>query len=169
MSAPASHVLEAELEAVATGTPEQVRRYHAGLLPEDELLALARAELFAPFSLLRRWSNGRDLRPGNVRHVKGCGAAAAGGPFLDRAVTFETSAATEITAADHVQLEAIRDLAHGASRHPWCQADKVAFQVEPRAHWGTCSSCGRETVKHTAIVSIVWAGRTLSREYSLVP
>src|SRR6185295_12666870 len=45
-----------ELEALKLGTDNQRERYSAGLLPEDELTALARTELFTGFAGLRRWA-----------------------------------------------------------------------------------------------------------------
>lgn len=161
---------ELEREALAKrGTDNQRARYAEMLLPEDELLAVARAELFAPFE---RFQVFRPMKPKECRHT-------------DRRchgwIEFETRPAGELTDDEFETLSEIRRAAEIASDHHWIARSRViagakfqidpdhiqAVVVEPTTHWGTCRTCKHETLRSTARVFIIWAGRSLCREYRL--
>lgn len=163
----------AELERVALvarGTENQRARYAEGLLPEDELLAIARAELFAPFNDIRPF---RKMKPTECKHKS---------RLCHGRIEFETRDAGELEHDDYEALKKIRELALVAERHDWIatslklvsadlgipDGDVRRIAVTPMTHWGTCVSCGQETWRSSARVSILWAGRVLSREYALV-
>lgn len=169
-----------EIEVVARGTPDQRERWAANLLPEDELLVIARGVLFAPFEGLPRY-NARSnrpsatIRPIDVHHTDLCGYRRQPreefDPYVARlarqgAIRFEVAEATELGATEWASLKKMSVLVSQASQHAWI-APGQGFSLEPRAHWASCTMCHEEIVKHSAMVSVYWAGRTLSREYIL--
>ena len=147
------------------GSENQRERWTAGLLPEDELLALARSVLFAPFASFPRW---QKLLHQDVRHDKSC----SGG-----AITFDTRKPADLThdewalykkisgvAIEHAyQLHQIRKAAGG---EPY-QLTGVTCVPSIVEHVGRCSICPAECFGRAANIRIEWAGRPLSREYSL--
>lgn len=62
--------------AVSLGTYDQVRLFESDLLPEKELLELARAELFKPFEPERRYSSAMKLKYTDIKHEESCEAKA---------------------------------------------------------------------------------------------
>lgn len=170
LSNPDVRVAELEREALAArGTDNQRARYAELLLPEDELLAIARAELFAPFN---------DFQPFRALKPKECGHA-------DRRcrgwVEFATCEAGELTHDEYESVAHIRRAAEIAADHHWIARSAVIagaklgvdpsnlrrIVVAPTTHWGTCKECKHETTRSSARVSILWAGRSLTREYRL--
>lgn len=152
-----------ELEAIALGTDNQRERYAAGLLPEDELLAIARHELFKPFDGFKRWrtdsnrGTATSLRPDDVKHSRDC---------QQRSVGFETTQAGELGHDEWVSYRQISAARDQAALHSWHQT-LTAVRIEPMTHWATCATCKGEAAKSTARISIEWAGRVLVREYAL--
>lgn len=155
-----------ELEALKLGTLNQRERWLAKLLPEDELLALARTALFAPLGEFKRWSNKRDLRAGDLTHTASCPELVY--PAHERSVRFETVPAVELGADEWDVLKAIQHAAQRIGAHPWLEHTKAAAAVESREHRATCEKCGAQAFRAVALVSVPWAGRTLTREYVLV-
>lgn len=160
-----SKIAELEREALAKrGTDNQRARYAAGFLPEDELLAIARAELFAPFNAFKPWHN-RFLKPHAVKHrERTCRGT----------IAFETADADELTHDQWEVLAQIKAAAEIAADHHWIVrscvhggADVHKVRVDPLAHWATCEVCGAEEVRASVKVTIQWAGRLLTREYAL--
>lgn len=147
----------AEIAAVATGTPNQQERYAVGLLPEEELLQLARVQLYGNFKF-PRWS-GRD-RDRMLKEFKHGGGA----PCFGRE-KFETTAVGEMNADEWAMFKRMTVAAGHANQHEWL--DAAAVSVQPIAHWLTCDECEAELCKISVKVSIAWAGRTLVREYAL--
>lgn len=139
--------------AAALGTRDQRERYAAGVLPEEELLALARAELFRRFAGLKRWAGRYRVTMGMMlKHADGC---------AESDLQFETTEVSELDGSEWATLTAIRELA--AVAHPW--APEVA--VVTMTHWVTCAGCKAESSRSVAKVSMTWAGRILVREYVL--
>jgi hypothetical protein len=139
---------------LAHGSENQHERFMAGLLPEGELHALVRNHLFAPFKDFRRWEK---LVHGNMRHDKSC----SGG-----ATTFSTREPSELDANEwslYRQICRMADFANNAS----LRKHGVTAVVSLVEHVGRCSVCPSETYGRAASVRIEWAGRPLSREYSL--
>lgn len=157
------------------GTVDQRARWNSGILPEDELLCLARAELFRPFGLLTRR---RQLVFADIDHPKDfrgvwtclkvpiCGVSTPRG--LADLIDWETIPNPCLTEAEHRTL--IRTHAGIAEclRHPWMAGSgNEAAALEVREHIGTCKTCKRTTSERSALVTLQWAGRNLSREYVL--
>lgn len=142
------------------GNDSQRERHAANLLPEDELTALARAELFDCFKPFRRWA-GRDREAliGKIRHANWCGGV--------RHIDTETTEVTEIGAEEWEALKQITTIADAQKTHPW-----LAYSIDPisilkSTHWATCSACKAEVCRSSAKITIRWAGRELVREYAL--
>lgn len=149
-----------ELDALQEASENQQERYAAGMLPEDELLTIVRAELFKTLADtgVPRWNLSRE-RPAmaaKLRH-EGCTSA----PMLH----YETTTADELYAGEWDTLRRVRTAATTISGHPWLRRGGVV--VEPLTHWVTCPVCGAEVCRSFAKVTISWATRTLVREYAL--
>lgn len=149
-----------ELEALKNGTEDQRERYAAGFLPEEELTQLARNVLFEPLAGLdlRRWaSRNREMLAKDLKHA------------ADHSqIEYETCDVDSLSTDEWKRLKAIQAGAEIIKTHPWCD-DRVGGKVEvtTAAHWATCKGCGVEAVRHSAKVTIHWAGRQLVREWSL--
>lgn len=172
------------------GTTSQLERYAADLLPEDELCALAREQLYKPFGGLARYSSSEKIKVSELRHQSDCAVfvkeseirrADGGEPFspetqkriargiqkylIEDAIDFETCAMAELDKEGWQWLKAIESSAEAARKHPYLAGGTVV--VEPLTHWATCRHCQAEIDRSTAKVHIHWAGRTLTREYLL--
>jgi hypothetical protein len=135
------------------GTASQLERYDAGLLPDDELFALARTVLFAPFAGFRRWVK---LAPADLMHRRGCHGD----------VAFETRSAPDLNAEEWAMFKTIRDVVFEANDNV-LREHHTSGDVSIVEHAGTCAVCGAQVFARSASVRIEWAGRPLSREYSL--
>lgn len=152
-----------ELEALKLGTDNQRERWRAQLLPDDEILQLARAELFKGFANIPRWHSGevRDelakvLR--GKRHDHGCAN--------DRP-EFEVADVGELGAGAWDNLKRIAAITDAVNMHPWMFRQKATATLVSFTHWATCLGCGMEVCASGTKVSIPWAGRTLVREFRL--
>lgn len=155
---------ELEREVVKLGTDNQRSRHAEGQLPEDELLCIARGELFKPFDRFRPWHN-RNLRAQSVRHAdKMCRGH----------IKFETC---EPDGMSHDEWEVLADLRRAAdiaADHHWIiRSAKLVTDarelvvVEPLMHFAACVACKSEESRASAKIHIAWAGRVLTREYAL--
>lgn len=151
----------AELEAAAAhlGTDNQRERFAAGLLPEDELLALARGELYRPFDGLPRWGKYTLVRVADIRHTPKCEGH-------DKDVVFESCQAGELSHDEWVAYRALQAARDIAALHPWLSSPG-AITLEPMGHFATCTACDAEVCRMSAKVIVKWAGRELVREYVL--
>jgi len=135
----------------------QRERYAAGVLPLDELANLARAVLFAPFAEAKRWSK---LAAWNVRH-------APAHVVTQDLVTYEARIGALLRGPEWDALKRINAMLDRANEHPWLVRSGQRFALELRTHTATCSVCKKTCGQPSALVSVVWADRPLSREYAL--
>jgi hypothetical protein len=136
------------------GTSNQYERLCVGLLPEAELLSLVRYELFLSFAPFRRWVK---LEAGDVRHERSC----SGGEV--RFVTQEPGSLTHDEWSLFKQITNAIDAANSGVLNE----HRTKATVSLVEHVGRCSVCPAETFGRAASVRIEWAGRPLSREYTL--
>jgi hypothetical protein len=151
---------ELEALAIATGSPNQRERFAAGVLPEDELLALARVQLFKEFAF-PRWTAHREHErmKRELKHKPTCGVAPQ--------YKLEACDLDSMT-ADEWRLFKLFTIAAGKSaQHMWLKPNAVS--IDPVAHFVECASCGAEDARTSIKISIHWAGRILVREYALDP
>lgn len=142
-----------EHEALKLGTPSQNERYDAGDLSEDDLLDLARGELFRPFNQFTRWT---PLKWQMVTHKAGCaGRVELGHATLSDDYPSDTYGR---------MMEVVAML---AEYHPWCTKSGTTPNIEVRRHVAACPACKEKITNMSALITIPWAGRTLSKEYSL--
>lgn len=152
-----------ETEALKLGTDNQRERWRAHLLPDDEILQLARAELFKGFANLVRW-NSSDIRREltqelrGKRHEHGC---ANDRPEL------EVADVSELTAEQWDRYKNLGAITDALNMHPWMFRQKASATISSFTHWATCLGCGAEVCASGAKVSVPWAGRTLVREFRL--
>jgi hypothetical protein len=144
-----------EHAAARLGTPNQLARFERGVLPEAELLTLARNELFEPFSLfLRR----RRMVDADIHDTEPCAGS----------VIWSTTPNPKLTDRQWRTWRDIQDALNTAMQHPWLYlSSRDDGGVQMLEHRGTCPACQGQKAHQSALVSIVWAGRTLSREYLL--
>jgi hypothetical protein len=131
-------------------------------LPEDELLQLARHELFAGFDGFARWHTNevrRDMRS-KLRHQESCASRVA-------VPEFEVAELAELGAAGWDVLKKISLVVSRLDQHEWMARQHESATVETFTHWATCISCQSELCRSGAKVSIPWAGRVLVREFAL--
>lgn len=172
-----------ESQALMRGTQSQRERAATGTLPEQELLDLARNELFRPFSLFGKRT---PMGFSDIKHPVSAGGVwkclnvpRASGPVTDPAglITWNTKNAPELDEKEHGVLQALNLRAQEVAAHPWLRQCSPAAHtaarmpevigVSPREHVGTCTVCQNTTYERSALVTIYWAGRVLSREYVL--
>ena len=136
------------------GSDVQKRQYAAGLLPEDDLRELIRRHVFGPamvdvdghpFARVDRVEDG-------FQHARAC--------FRPRPLEIDSGAAEELPGEAFVALERISAIA----QH---RLADYAVSVQARFHRAYCSACAEQRLEYGALVSIEFAGRKLSREYSL--
>jgi hypothetical protein len=152
---------ELEAAAVRLGTQNQQERFAANLLPEEELLGLARAVLFEPFSLgITPWGTKTRVQVNDVKHHKDC----AVGDGSD--VVFDTTQAGELNHDEWERYREFMRIRDRAALHPWLDSPQ-AVTLEPIAHFATCRHCEGEACRMSVKVTIEWAGRKLVREYVL--
>jgi len=154
-----------ELEAVKLGSQNQRERWTNHLLPEDELAALARTELFGEFENLKRWRNISEAEADeHILHDQVC-VQSDDAPDI----AFETT--THVKALTHGQWESYKLVQEAIDRtlatHPWCHQGGCKLVLATKAHTATCRRCKRCITHFTALVNATWAGRILSREYLL--
>lgn len=137
------------------GDKNQKERYYAGLLPEEELLAVARRVLFAPMSQFRRYSK---IVERDIKHDDTCGVGAPV-QFFTREV------ADGISGQEWHDYRKLHDVVTASWQEMPSGTHAVVTIVE---HVGHCLDCNhRETVRRAAGVRITWAGHELVREYAL--
>lgn len=126
----------------SNGTPDQIKRYWAGVLPEDEIRKLAGDALLARIDV-HGFVRHRRISPEDVcpKHPSQVG-------WEDPAV--------ELTAPQFDQLTIVQRL-----------AGDLGATAYPKIHRGQCRACGRVKRRAVAVVTIRWNGRQLSREYIL--
>jgi hypothetical protein len=153
--------LESEALKLAAATGRQ--RQASEVTREDEVIGIARGELFRPFSNFivrpKRWAS-------SVVHTQGCPGANVEWSVA-RVPVFE---ARELTQAEATNLAAISDAARTAARHEWLvrsSPGSVALDLKVQTHVGACKACRGAHVDHGVLVTIPWLDRTLSREYLL--
>jgi hypothetical protein len=150
-----------ELEALKRGTANQRERWDHQLLPEEELTALARNELFECFTM-KRWKNMSIAEAHDaIRHAEECHGIAP--------ITFETEVTFD--ALTHTQWESwkvVQSAVNQTSKtHPWCVQANVTLTIVCKMHVATCNHCKKQVRFATALVVAQWAGRKLTREFAL--
>jgi hypothetical protein len=152
-----------EAEAIRHGTARQHQLWDQAALPDHELTDIAREILFAPFRPFRR-----RVRMGSMAvhagHVTSMSTAPCTTAISWTSIPCELSSLARWELAT---LNRIIETSQKASEHPWLRPAVHNFSVEVRQHVGVCQSCDCSASDASALVSVQWAGRTLSREYAL--
>jgi len=153
-----------ELRALELGTPNQMERWIAKLLPEDELTALARKEIFSGLDTFKRWKNvSEEDADADIKHTGMCEAIDTRPPLV-----FDTLPAYHMTHDEWDTMKKIQSIIDTtAKRHVWCADGGCTIKMKPQAHNATCARCNKGRSYATALVTVEWAGRTLTREYAL--
>lgn len=157
-----------ETEALRLGTVSQRQRWDNGCLPEDELLDLARKEIFKAFALCPRRTR---KTPSAIRHPVDadgtwlCVAHAVNGTIP---IEWSTNPDPSLNDLQWKSLQRLHAMADQVRRHEWMKkSPATAVRIHLREHRGKCMACQGATVDPGALVEIDWAGRLLTREYAL--
>ncbi len=157
-----------ESEALQLGSPNQRQRWSGGCLPEEELLLIARRELFAPLSLCPRRSRKGPSAIAHPTDPQGewvCTRSAFNGIVP---VMWRTEPDPELTETQWQSLQRVLVACDEIRRHRWMtRTNPTAVRVSTRQHRGECQDCHGTTAENSALVGLEWAGRVLSREYVL--
>ena len=141
------------------GTPSQRARWERGALPEQEVVAIARVALFAPLATfaVRSKMTAVDIH----RAMPFCAADSTD-------IRWETRSDVQIPDPGWHTYKQITFAAKDIREHEWMVCSpRSGVTVDLREHRGTCCICGRHRSQLAALVTVTWAGRTLSREYLL--
>lgn len=154
-----------QLEALAAelGNEEQRTLFSAGRLPEEDLLTLARAELFRPLAAMPRWA-GRDWSKVEqaIAHSGRCWELTS----PEALYLHDTAPIKALTLHQWDQQAVIHRAAAEIRRHRWIQNDESVVVVDT-TNTATCHQCSGSACRHVIRVSVAWAGRSLVREYVL--
>jgi len=143
------------------GHPEMYQRWGHGLLPESELLDVARDELFKPMAAFPRRKRLGDTA---VPHRGGC--SYDGDP--EYLVTWRTDHGPSLTRTQYARLAMREAVTQRIADHPWLRlSPRNCVTTQVRDHIGTCTVCRQSVSQRSVLVTVQWAGRTLSREYLL--
>lgn len=151
-----------KFEALKLGTDNQRERFSAGALPVEELLALARGELYRPLEAWRRWGN-RDLHAREVRHERGCARS-------HNDVTYKTIGGADLPPMDADTWKHLTLLRHDVNKiaaHEWITRSQAKVEVAVMRHEARCRRCNAVAYRYSAKVAVPWADHTLVREYLL--
>ncbi len=156
-----------ELEAVKLGTENQRERHMAGFLPDEELTALARTELFKGFDSFRRWA-GRD-RAQLMFTLKHKTAKALLKPckVSKDSIELDTTDAVGLNADEWNTLKRIQSTVEAMKDHPWICRAGCDVSVVSSTHLATCTICNSTLAASSVKITIHWAGHDLTREYAL--
>jgi hypothetical protein len=154
-----------EAKILEFGTTNQRSRWAADVLPEDELLALARGELFKGLEHVPRW-HGRDVRKElrdriDVKHRK---ARKDGCHVMPE---FDVTVLGDLSAEEWEVHESIKGYAALLQATEMLKAENREITLQWFTHWATCPACEQEVWCSGVKVTIPWAGRSLVREYRL--
>lgn len=154
-----------ELEALRTGTSNQRQRWDSGCLPEEELLVLARNELFRPFSLCARRTRKDAAAIPHPMDAHGTPTCASTGTIP---VTWETRPDPVLTDPQWTSVQRLLTASEEVRIHPWMLTSlPTCVRIELREHRGECLTCHEKVSENSALIEVDWAGRVLSREYTL--
>lgn len=152
--------LEGEAMRLASATQRQ--RMTSESTRAEEVIAIARAELFRPFADFivrpKRWAN-------SVIHAKNC----RGPNVCWSSVKVPSDDAIGLTSNERATLAKIVEAARATAQHEWLvkTTDGSVVDLKVQTHVGQCGTCEAAHIDHGVLVTIPWAGRTLSREYLL--
>lgn len=123
------------------GTPSQIERLEAGVLPDEERHAVAYDHIFAALGDHARYER---LTDSDIDHEGDC---------YGESVDYTARKMDEI---DADTWDVVRDFKR---RLP-------AAEITPRIHMGTCSACDGEAKRISISVTIPWHGKSHTREYA---
>jgi hypothetical protein len=151
-------------------------RYQAGLLPMEEMEAVVRAYLFAPFDLLL--PRLRRLKARDIRHGEGCAGvtredllvAGAESPYEGRGLSEEAFLALRmaegLSEEDHAEGGLTAQMAVVFRDHAGRSYVACGTTVAPRLHLVRCGACGKERAREAIRVVIgIVEGVVFTREY----
>jgi len=162
-----------ELEALRThGAADDRHRWMQQCMPESDLIAIAKRELFRPlatFSRLRQTGFADIDHPKNSRNLWECLLTSKSGTA--NLIELTTLQGPELDMNERGALMRIQECAEHMRAHPWlCVSNRFVgnpVSLLVREHRCTCRVCGRSISRKAVLVTAAWAGRHLVNEYIL--
>lgn len=147
--------------AARLGTESQRERAAVGFLSEDEILQLARDELFRPLASLQRWSTREDRQriTSDMRHRDRCGDV--------HGYAFVVTPMESCTDDEWPSVKVIRAAQVTVATHEWLLYSRVKPILEMSTHRATCTGCKATGQGSVAKVTIQFCHHMLVREYAL--
>lgn len=158
-----------ETGAISLGTDNQRERWAAGVLPEDELLTLARGELFKGLAEVPRWHSSeirRELRAKLDKKKCLCPGLRIPDP-VHLSPVYDVTVVGDLDAPEWERLKFIESAVKALASHDWIRAENRDPSITTFTHWATCPACENDVWLSGAKVTIPWAGRSLVREFRL--
>lgn len=146
-----------EQTAISRGDASQQERYAAGVLPDAELVGLARTELFDPFVIFPKRIK---MKAEWIQHHRPH-------DILLETVAFATAPLATFDPETWKTIKRFDKVVEIATAHPWMTAAGATFTLEAREHTAQCTICKATRRQRSVLISTEWAGRPLSREYAL--
>lgn len=165
-------VKDAELAVLrARGSVLQLEAWQAEALPEAILCAMAREVTFAAFERRPRWANiSAATADVCIVHATTCLANS------DPTIAFKTVPLDPMRSAMSADMRATPvPMAWSLSNSQRIELRSMLALVAAipgssaavRSHMAACTRCGGVMSSPTVLITIEWAGRSLSREYAL--
>lgn len=160
------------------GSEDQIARYARGAMSFDELLTMARAELFAPFDGidLKRFAKSREIGAlhRQLTHLERCPEHGRDDAELHEiSIVNSPERSINLTGGQQRHLHMLMDVVAKAARHEWLHQnhmidrDTVPIVINSVLHVVSCAACRRDAGCVSAKVSIRWAEHVLVREWLL--
>lgn len=156
-------------EALSLAPDEARVRWECGV-GSDDVAAIVRPVLFGAFAGFNRR---RQMLASAIHHPRAadgswlCAGNWQQGLQVEIPVRWSTLPDPALTYAEEGTMERLRAAMSTTSQHPWLCQTPHAVTASPRIHKGVCERCHRQVADTSVLVAIQWAGRVLTREYSL--
>jgi len=160
-----NHRIWQEEQVLARGSTNDRARWRDGCLPEEDLLRIARNELFLPLALIPRRQRRGPATVHQGQTQSQMFECAVDGTVP---VVWEMDADPQLTSTEWQTFTQVLVACEEIRRHPWMRSSPPErVRVGLRTHRGVCKTCKRSAQEVGALVEIDWAGRLLTREYVL--
>jgi hypothetical protein len=147
---------------IQIGRPDQIQRFDAGFIPDDEVLGLARGQLFRPLEGFPRRSGASRIKSSQLDHKTGC-RASSWAPGM-----YETVEDPPLGPTAGLNFQSIANVAQTIYGIELAGHGPERVGIRAYEHVGWCPLCdGDKITVPTAKVTVVWNGWQMVREYEL--
>lgn len=151
-----------ESSAAMLGSPQQRERYTRREMSDDELLLLARNEIFKGFLQFDKWT---PIKFTDVEHEPTCRAKMTVGINVHDAPIPAVASMTNDEIDTMARMQHVIEIMW--EQHAWFRQPGTKPYLKIKVHTAMCSHCKSEVSRKSALVRAPWAGRILTREFRL--